>query len=146
MNDLTGVFAVRPYTRDDEGFVLEFWLKSYAWDTKAGSRADMADHKRYWAVHRRNVLGLLARQQTLVACDSEEPRNCLAFACMGDGVVHYFHVKGGMPSWTKDFAEALLGDRLRTRQFVTYQIPALRPMPYQWVLDPHCIHSILEGP
>lgn len=142
-------FNVRDYRPEtDEAVCLSLWLKHYAFNTKPGQRVDMANNRRYWAQHARIVSRLLMTEWTRVAVDVEDEDIVYAFSCVGRGesLVHFFAMKGGLPSWKDDFIEALIGEeRLCSRQYVTYLIPALQPMPHPWILDPYCLPGLLDG-
>ncbi len=87
---------IRQAQQDDVPFIMSSWLKSFR--DKDQGFAEGCPNRIFYACHHRVVEVLLPRSMVVVACDENDPRTIVAWACYerGDGgclVVHYLYVK-----------------------------------------------------
>lgn len=149
-------FALRPYTAEDEDFVVSSWIYSYArsqYGVVNGAHIPQAvpgytkrpkeeDWGAFWVEQQPIVTGLVARADVQVACDAEAPGVIWGWACTTGDVVHYVLAKRSVHRASADRDErgvwrvttgisgdiyrALLGDRLRRTCGYTHELVDMR--------------------
>jgi hypothetical protein len=148
---VTAPFALRPYTDEDNDFVVYSWLKSYAHSAYGISRGAHEDRSpeelAYWAEQKPVVEALLRGCSVVVACDVGAPHVIWGWACTSDDVVHYVLCKRkvhDVDGLSAQVYRALLGDRLEravpmTHELVDFRRAGLRAggvmLPRSWFLD-----------
>lgn len=140
---MTAPWIVRDALPSDEGLVLELWYKAWAYHG-LGRRASSADRDATWTTTRYNALRAFKRGLVRVACDPDDAWMVIGFVCMQDDTVHFAAVKHQFDEERADIIRDLLGDALDERRFYTYVIPAISPMPAQWVYDPQRLPYMLR--
>lgn len=158
-------YSLRPYTPDDEDFVVYSWLKSYAHSKYGQARGAQNDatpqEVAYWEDHRPLVMRLLATCEVTVACDAKAPGVVWGWACCEGDVVHYVLVKRAVHQASAekdprtgvyrvtnglsgDIYRALLGARLATACAMSHELADFKraelraqgvTLPASWYLD-----------
>lgn len=126
-------WTIRPYGRPlDEGFCVSHWLRSWA-NSQHGRAAgadveDSPQRAAWWSEHRDYVRALLERETTLMLVSPEEPDLVMAFACLGEGTVHYVLAKRAYhrERLSEELFRALLGERLEQPQRFTHELVEMR--------------------
>ena len=149
-------FTLRPYTADDEDFVVSSWIYSYArsrYGVVSGAHIPQAlpgytkrptekDWGAFWCEQQPIVCGLIARADVQIACDAGAPNVIWGWACTTGDTVHYVLAKrsvhrasaenDGRGIWrvstglSGDIYRALLGERLKRACGYTHELVDMR--------------------
>jgi len=149
-------FALRPYTAEDEDFVVSSWIFSYArsrYGVVHGAhipqaipgytkRPTEADWGGFWCEQQPIVVGLIAQADVQIACDPGAPEVIWGWACTSGDTLHYVLAKRSVHRASAEgdsrgvyrattglsgqIYRALLGDRLKRACGYTHELVDMR--------------------
>jgi hypothetical protein len=149
-------FLLRPYTDEDEDFVVSSWIYSYArsrYGVVSGAhipqampgytkRPEESDWGPFWLEQRGVVMGLIKQADVQIAYDEAKPDVIWGWACTSGDTVHYVLVKRSVhrasaevddrgiarvtTGLSGDIYRALLGDRLKRACGYTHELVDMR--------------------
>ena len=136
-------WTIRDGVPEDENAIVSTWLKSFAhskYGVRRGAHIDRSSEEQdYWKEHRAIVTGLVRGETVRVACDPERakhkpdaPAIIWAWCCTsGDDLLHYVLVKRSAikAGLGPERLHALIGDRLKRRQWITFEQVELSTAP-----------------
>lgn len=125
-------WLIRPYGRPlDADFCVAAFIRSWARSRHGRAMGAHVDHsperQAFWRDHEAHVHRVLA-EDTRVLHKHDNPDVIFAFACLGDGAVHYVLAKTSAhdDGLAGDMLRALLADRLAMPQVMTHELRELR--------------------
>lgn len=115
-------YVVRGYRLEDENFVVESWLSSYAksndvrqFETDSSGPKLWDSYDRLWTEHRPVVMSLILEAEMRVVADDNDPNIIYAWACVSPNVLHYAIVKRDVVDrgFGREMLDMLLGEELK---------------------------------
>lgn len=139
----------RPFNREtDTAAVLYTWIRSYArsaYGTSVGAHHGLSKASdEFWEAHRAMILKLMATSDIEVICDPERseataagPPVIWSWAAYKDRTIHYVLVKKSVrrAGLAEDMILDLLGDKLTTPCWYTFEPVELGRVPPKWIPD-----------
>jgi hypothetical protein len=154
---VTEPWTLRASVPDDEGCIVSMWIGSLWYFDRARYLQEHPETNRdeisrlpstaFWNKHQPIVTALARYGQTTVACDPErveyrpgEQSVIWGWACVSSGMIHGCCIKRSLKKagYGGDMARALLGNRLRTSQKLSFPQPDLDSFhlrPRNWEQD-----------